>query len=52
MLQQLNSLPDNLTDHITYFDSIPEHIEVDFNNPIHIAPEDTLLRKVPRPTWD
>ncbi|CAB3229125.1 unnamed protein product [Arctia plantaginis] len=39
-------------EHVTYFDSIPEHIEVDFTNPIHIAPEDTLLRKVPRPTWD
>lgn len=35
-----------------YFDAIPENIEVDFNNPIHIAPEDTMLRKKPRPTWD
>ncbi|CAK1584204.1 unnamed protein product [Parnassius mnemosyne] len=39
-------------EHITYFHTIPENIEVDFNNPIHIAPEDTLIRKVPRPTWD
>ncbi|XP_063894418.1 A disintegrin and metalloproteinase with thrombospondin motifs 16-like [Helicoverpa armigera] len=51
IIARLN-LTHNLNDHITYFDSIPEHIEVDFNNPIHIAPEDTLLRKPPRPTWD
>ncbi|XP_037873682.1 A disintegrin and metalloproteinase with thrombospondin motifs 16 [Bombyx mori] len=38
--------------HITYYDSIPDNVEVDFNNPIHISPEDTLLRKKQRPTWD
>ncbi|XP_045777197.1 A disintegrin and metalloproteinase with thrombospondin motifs adt-1-like [Maniola jurtina] len=43
---------DNNKGHITYFQSIPENIEVDFTNPIHISPEDTLLRKIPRPTWD
>ncbi|XP_045452573.1 A disintegrin and metalloproteinase with thrombospondin motifs 16-like [Melitaea cinxia] len=37
---------------ITFFQTIPENIEVDFSNPIHISPEDTLLRKIPRPTWD
>ncbi|XP_046970368.1 A disintegrin and metalloproteinase with thrombospondin motifs 16-like [Vanessa cardui] len=43
----------NLTDNrIIYFQEIPENIEVDFSNPIHISPEDTLLRKNPRPTWD
>ncbi|CAH1640105.1 unnamed protein product [Spodoptera littoralis] len=51
IIARLN-LTHNLNDHITYFDTIPEHIELDFNNPIHIAPEDTLLRKKPRPTWD
>ncbi|KAF9791578.1 hypothetical protein SFRURICE_008796 [Spodoptera frugiperda] len=49
IIARLN-LTHNLNDHITYFDTIPEHIELDFNNPIHIAPEDTLLRKKPRPT--
>ncbi|KAJ0174316.1 hypothetical protein K1T71_010462 [Dendrolimus kikuchii] len=42
----------NVNEHITYYDAIPEHIELDFTNPIHISPEDTLLRKAPRPTWD
>ncbi|XP_050551061.1 A disintegrin and metalloproteinase with thrombospondin motifs 16 isoform X2 [Spodoptera frugiperda] len=51
IIARLN-LTHNLNDHITYFDTIPEHIELDFSNPIHIAPEDTLLRKKPRPTWD
>ncbi|CAH0695665.1 unnamed protein product [Spodoptera exigua] len=51
IIARLN-LTHNLNDHITYFDTVPEHIELDFNNPIHIAPEDTLLRKAPRPTWD
>lgn len=46
------SLTATNNDHITYYDTIPEHIELDFNNPIHIAPEDTMIRKVPRPTWD
>ncbi|KAL4704761.1 hypothetical protein ACJJTC_009778 [Scirpophaga incertulas] len=35
-----------------YYDTIPDNIEVDFNNPIHIAPEDTMMGKKPRPTWD
>ncbi|CAH2042042.1 unnamed protein product, partial [Iphiclides podalirius] len=39
-------------EHITLYDTVPENIELDFNNPIHIAPEDTLLSKSPRPTWD
>ncbi|XP_072942488.1 A disintegrin and metalloproteinase with thrombospondin motifs 16-like [Epargyreus clarus] len=43
---------DKNRDHIIYLDSIPENIELDFSNPIHISPEDTLLRKIPRPTWD
>ncbi|CAD0203361.1 unnamed protein product [Chrysodeixis includens] len=51
IIARLN-LTHNINEHITYFDAIPENIEVDFNNPIHIAPEDTLLRKPPRPTWD
>lgn len=51
IIAKLN-LTHGINDHITYYDAIPEHIEVDFNNPIHIAPEDTLIRKVPRPTWD
>ncbi|KPJ04103.1 A disintegrin and metalloproteinase with thrombospondin motifs 18 [Papilio xuthus] len=38
--------------HVIYYDTIPDNIELDFNNPIHIAPEDTLIRKVPRPTWE
>ncbi|CAG9564251.1 unnamed protein product [Danaus chrysippus] len=45
----------NLTDNTrgsAYFQTIPENIEIDFTNPIHISPEDTLLRKKPRPTWD
>ncbi|XP_063830905.1 A disintegrin and metalloproteinase with thrombospondin motifs adt-2 [Ostrinia nubilalis] len=35
-----------------FHESIPEHIDVDFSNPIHVAPEDTMLGKPPRPTWD
>ncbi|KAG6454328.1 A disintegrin and metalloproteinase with thrombospondin motifs adt-1 [Manduca sexta] len=46
------NLTGNSHEHITYYDAIPENIELDFNNPIHIAPEDTFIRKIPRPTWD
>ncbi|KAM3960344.1 LOW QUALITY PROTEIN: ADAMTS metallopeptidase stall [Aphomia sociella] len=51
LIARLN-LTHNGNEHVTYYDAIPENIEVDFNNPIHIAPEDTLMRKPPRPTWD
>ncbi|XP_068620634.1 A disintegrin and metalloproteinase with thrombospondin motifs 16-like [Battus philenor] len=39
-------------EHITYYDTIPDNIRIDFGNPIHVAPDDTLMRKRPRPTWD
>ncbi|XP_053614475.1 A disintegrin and metalloproteinase with thrombospondin motifs adt-1-like [Plodia interpunctella] len=42
----------NANEHVTYHDAIPDNIELDFTNPVHVAPEDTLLRKKPRPTWD
>ncbi|XP_063540324.1 A disintegrin and metalloproteinase with thrombospondin motifs 16-like [Cydia strobilella] len=51
IIARLN-LTQNHNEHIIYYDPIPDTIEVDFNNPIHIAPEDTMIRKPPRPTWD
>ncbi|CAG9795965.1 unnamed protein product [Diatraea saccharalis] len=51
IIAKLDFTHNNGNDHM-YMDSIPDNIEVDFTNPIHIAPEDTLLRKKPRPTWD
>ncbi|RVE40099.1 hypothetical protein evm_015251 [Chilo suppressalis] len=51
IIAALNLSLHNSNDHM-YSDSIPDNIEVDFTNPIHIAPEDTLLSKKPRPTWD
>ncbi|XP_045502025.1 A disintegrin and metalloproteinase with thrombospondin motifs adt-1-like [Colias croceus] len=41
-----------INEHFSYPEQIPDNIQVDFNNPIHIAPEQTLLNKIPRPTWD
>ncbi|KAI8420420.1 hypothetical protein MSG28_008914 [Choristoneura fumiferana] len=51
IIAKLN-LTQNNNDHIIFYDPIPDSIEVDFSNPIHIAPEDTMMRKPPRPTWD
>ncbi|KAJ2948705.1 hypothetical protein O0L34_g7960 [Tuta absoluta] len=50
IIARLN-LTANASDH-TYYDAVPDNIELDFSNPIHVAPEDTMIRKPPRPTWD
>ncbi|XP_022119550.2 A disintegrin and metalloproteinase with thrombospondin motifs 16 [Pieris rapae] len=41
-----------VNEHLSYMDTIPENIQLDFTNPIHIAPDQTLINKVARPTWD
>ncbi|XP_060805629.1 A disintegrin and metalloproteinase with thrombospondin motifs adt-2 [Amyelois transitella] len=51
LISKLN-LTHNHNEHVTYYDPIPDNIELDFSNPIHVAPEDTLIKKKPRPTWD
>ncbi|KAG7301272.1 hypothetical protein JYU34_014187 [Plutella xylostella] len=51
IIKHLN-FTENKNEPITYFEHIPEHIEVDFNNPIHIAPEETMFGKIPKPRWD
>lgn len=41
-------ISDNTNEHITYFDSIPEDFDVDFTNPIHIAPDEYMYGRIAR----
>ncbi|CAG9127490.1 unnamed protein product [Plutella xylostella] len=51
IIKHLN-FTENKNEPILYYEHIPEHIEVDFNNPIHIAPEESMFGKIPKPRWD
>ncbi|XP_050674591.1 A disintegrin and metalloproteinase with thrombospondin motifs 16-like [Leptidea sinapis] len=51
IIARLN-LTNDINVHTAYVERIPDTIHLDFSNPIHIAPSDTLIDKIPRPTWD
>ncbi|XP_041985063.1 A disintegrin and metalloproteinase with thrombospondin motifs adt-1 [Aricia agestis] len=49
IIAQLNLT--GIEEHV-YLQQIPDHIELDFHNPVHISPGDTLTHKPHRHTWD